>query len=138
MKNVTKILSFIFILSILSFKTFSQLKIGDKKEDGIIFFVDSSGNHGLIAYNKDLKKMNWNKANKACQEIGEGWHLPTKEELEKLYQVKSNIGDFDNFYYWSSTIDNKGNPWGINFANGIPQISTTKIISVCVRPVKAF
>jgi hypothetical protein len=118
--------------------SFSQIKIGDKLEGGIVYFVDSTLKHGLISDIKDLKKMNWNKATKYCEEKGNGWHLPTKDELDKLYQQKDLIGGFDNFYYWSSTLDKNDNPWGQNFANGIPEVSRVKIISVCVRAVKSF
>jgi len=136
--NYKHIFTLCFFYFYFTCNVFSQIKIGDKKEDGIVCFVDNTGKHGLIAYNKDLKKMNWNKANKACEEIGNGWHLPTKEELDKLYQSKDVIGDLDNFYYWSSTLDKKDNPWGQNFANGVPEVSNSKIIKVCVRPVKSF
>jgi hypothetical protein len=82
--------------------------------------------------------MNWNKSKKACEEKGDGWHLPKKEELDKLYQQRDLIGGFDNFYYWSSTLDKNHNPWGQNFTNGIPEIIRVKVISVCVRAVKSF
>ena len=118
--------------------SFSQIKIGDKLEGGIVYFVDSTLKHGLISDIKDLRKMNWNKAVKACEEKGNGWHLPTKDELDKLYQQKDLIGEFDNFYYWSSTLDKNDNPWGQNFANGVPEVSRVKVISVCVRAVKSF
>ena len=136
--NFKLIITFLIISILFTKATFSQIKIGDKREDGIVYFVDSTGKHGLIADIKDSKKMNWNKAKSSCEERGNGWHLPTKDELDKLYQQKDLVGDFDNFYYWSSTLDKKDNPWGQNFANGIPQIGTTKIIRVCVRAVKSF
>jgi hypothetical protein len=133
-KNLLFIVAFFFVINF----SYSQVKLGDKLEGGIVYFIDATGKHGLIADVKDLKKMNWNKAKKACEEKGDGWHLPTKEELDKLYQQRDLIGGFDNFYYWSSTLDKNDNPWGQNFANGIPEVSRVKVISVCVRAVKSF
>ena len=42
--------------------------------------------------------MNWHDANKACNALGKGWRLPTKDELNTLYQNKDfklNIGLMD-------------------------------------------
>ncbi len=57
----------------------------------------------LEVMTKDLGEMNWDEAMKACAALGDGWRLPTKEELNVLYQNKDKIGGFDNNYYWSST-----------------------------------
>jgi hypothetical protein len=45
-----------------------------------------------------------NNAIKICRDIGEGWHLPTIEELNILYINKGKIGGFNNGHYWSSSI----------------------------------
>ena len=47
--------------------------------------------------------MKWEDAKKACERLGSGWRLPTKEELNILYQNKSKIGGFADNLYWSST-----------------------------------
>jgi len=57
----------------------------------------------LEVMTKDLGEMNWDDAMKACASLGDGWRLPTKDELNILYQNKDKIGGFDNNYYWSST-----------------------------------
>jgi hypothetical protein len=50
------------------------------------------------------EKMNWQSANYACVSLGNGWRLPTKEELNILYFNKNKIGGFDALGpYWSST-----------------------------------
>ena len=51
---------------------------------------------------KDLGKMSWDDAKNSCAELGNGWRLPTKEELIFLYENKEKIGGFDNSYYWCS------------------------------------
>ena len=58
----------------------------------------------LEVYANDFpEKMNWDDAAKACNNLGEGWRLPTKEELNKLFKEKDNIGGFESEFYWSST-----------------------------------
>lgn len=49
----------------------------------------------------------WNESVIACLNLGEGWRLPTKEELNILYLNKSQIGNFTDFSYWSSTEKDK-------------------------------
>jgi hypothetical protein len=39
----------------------------------------------------------------ACYILGEGWRLPSKEELKILYQNRNKIGGFEGIYYLSSS-----------------------------------
>mgnify|MGYP000138273031 CR=1 FL=1 len=39
---------------------------------------------------EDLGRMRWDAAKKACADIGDGWRLPTKDELNILYKMKIN------------------------------------------------
>lgn len=59
----------------------------------------------LEVYHSDLGKMSWDEAKMACNDLGEGWRLPSKEELEQMHiQLHAkNKGNFQNDYYWSST-----------------------------------
>ena len=59
----------------------------------------------LVAQNDFPNLMKWNETKVACNFLGNGWRLPTKEELYKLYQNKDTIGGFKNQFYWSSTAD---------------------------------
>ena len=43
-----------------------------------------------------------------------GWRLPTKEELNEIYQSEN---DFEKLWYWSST-ERYGGAWCQNFNNG--------------------
>lgn len=47
-------------------------------------------------------EMNWDDASKACQSLGKGWRLPTKQELSTLFKKKDKIGGFKGKIYWSS------------------------------------
>jgi hypothetical protein len=51
------------------------------------------------------KEMNWEDAKKECENLGSGWRLPTKDELNILFQNKDKIGGFSSTNYWSSTED---------------------------------
>jgi clan AA aspartic protease (TIGR02281 family) len=51
------------------------------------------------------KIMDWDNAKNACASLGDGWRLPTKEELNILFENKEKIGGFVHDLYWSSTKD---------------------------------
>ena len=48
------------------------------------------------------QEVNWDEANKVCNELSNGWRLPTKDELNILYQNKDFIGGFFNTSYWGT------------------------------------
>ena len=73
---------------------------------------------GLEVMTKDLGLMKWEAAKIACENLGDGWRLPTKEEFILMYINKDKIGGFTNEFYWSSTeLDNPGVAWGFCFNN---------------------
>lgn len=39
-------------------------------------------------------------AKKACAKLGTGWRMPTKAELEVMYNNRVKVGGFINTYYW--------------------------------------
>lgn len=57
----------------------------------------------IIAQNDFPTQMNWADAKKACEALGEGWRLPTRDELNSMYINKNKIGGFRPSPYWSST-----------------------------------
>ena len=48
-------------------------------------------------------EVTWYNAKRECKELGKGWRLPTKDELDVMYNNKDLIGNFVNTNYWSST-----------------------------------
>ena len=82
---------------------YAQIKVGNQKDGGIVFWVDSTGTHGLIADIKDLGKFNWNDATNTCKNKGAGWYLPSQDEIEKLLKYQDKVGGFADEYYWSSS-----------------------------------
>ena len=71
-----------------------------------------------VAENDFPKSMNWNEAVKACTDLGNGWKLPTKYELNLMYLNKDKIGDVANKGYWSSSEGAKSDAWRQDFLNG--------------------
>jgi hypothetical protein len=65
-----------------------------------------------------LGQMNWGDAEKACSDLGVGWRLPTKDELNVLYQNKDKIGGFVNDNYWSSNQYFNGTAFVQDFNSG--------------------
>ena len=66
---------------------------------------------------KDLGRMNWEEAKKACADLGDGWRLPTMDELKKMYELKDKIGGFEKGFYWSSMESSKSSASGLFFRN---------------------
>lgn len=62
-----------------------------------------------------------------------GWRLPTKEELNEIYESEN---DFANVWYWSSTESNGHNAWFQYFNSGY-QYSYGKTSGNYVRAVRS-
>jgi hypothetical protein len=104
---------------------------------GIVFFVESSGLHGLEAKATDeANYLTWAQAITAASAYGPGWHLPSKDELNQLYLQKTVVGGFALNYYWSSTVISIF-AWYQNFTNGVQDYSS-KEDQLPVRAVRAF
>jgi hypothetical protein len=73
----------------------------------------------LVAQFDYPQNLDWDNANKACQSLGDGWRLPTKDELDTLYKNRTKIGGFFDKSYWSSTEYTSNHACFQNFGNGI-------------------
>ena len=75
-----------------------------------------------VARNDFPNTQNWYDAKAKCNKLGEGWRLPTKDELTKLYNNNDKIGGFKtnvfDAYYWSSTEYGENLVWYQDFSNG--------------------
>jgi hypothetical protein len=91
----------------------------------------------LEVMTKDLGIMEWATASKACADLGDGWRLPTKEELNTLYQNRYVIGGFTKNYYWSSSEYVNSSAWTQGFISGY-QPNLDKGNPNSVRAVRAF
>jgi serine/threonine protein kinase len=116
------------------------LKIGQKYEGGIIFYLDNSGKHGKVCSEKDLGSFDWDSAMEECQNLNmngySDWHLPSIDELKLLYDQKHIIPELST-YYWSSSEGDNDTAWGQLFTNGI-KAKINKVGTDNVRPIRAF
>ncbi len=172
--------------------TVTTYSVGDFAQGGIVFWVDETGQHGLVAAKEDQStEVRWyagtygntqakgdgpfaGEANtsiiiaaqvaigddgstyaaRICNElqITEGgktygdWYLPSKEELNLMYQNKAVIdataganggSGFAYAPYWSSTEKSNGFAWLQYFDKG-SQYYSEKDITSRVRAVRAF
>ena len=90
-----------------------------------------------VAQNYFPKTMNWNDAVKACTDLGSGWRLPTKYELNLMYVNKDKIDGFASSLYWSSTEGSNYLVWIQSFGTG-SQYGSVKYANYSVRAVRAF
>ena len=85
--------------------------------------------------------MEWKDAMSACQKLGSGWRLPSKEELEEMYTQlhKKGKGNFStDDLYWSNSEDNRRKlyfMWAFDFEIG-RSLGLEPSFSRCVRAVR--
>jgi hypothetical protein len=91
-----------------------------------------------IAQNDFPDIMNWYDAKDACNSLGIGWRLPTREELKILYNNKSKIGGFTDYFYWGSSIDENGWVSDMSFFEGAIGNSPKNLSGKHVRAVKSL
>ena len=92
----------------------------------------------LEVMTEDLEgRYTWDDAMKACADLGDGWRLPTKDELNLLYENKEKIGGFASDYYWSSTEGDLYDAWFQDFFDG-GQYPSRETTNSYVRAVRAF
>ena len=152
----------------------ASFTIGQAYHGGIIFYIDNTGNHGLIAATSDQgtgiswKKTknvltgatgnavgtglsntqkivaaqgNGNYAASLCLNYESGnfkdWYLPSKKELDLLYQQRNVVGNLSATNYWSSTEATKGKAWDQEFGGGF-QFKDDKGFTLNVRAISSF
>jgi len=115
----------------------------------VIFFDGSDKIGNIQVYSSDVGEMNWEDANFACKNLGEGWRLPTISELELIEKNEDDLkGLFKNSYYWSSTENLEGKIYVINIGSTFVSAldkrilggyrSSNKIENYYVRPVRTL
>ena len=190
-KTITAALSFLLIFSCTkqnvskpsasanassSANSTTAFHIGQSFGGGIIFYIDNTGQHGLIAaINDQGTGISWNKNGKnintgaKATAVGTGnanttkivnaqsktgtyaallcfkykhngftdWYLPSKDELNLLYQQRNVVGGLGATNYWSSSEVSRGKAWDQEFGGGF-QFKDTKSFTLNVRAVSSF
>jgi len=108
-------------------------------------------NNLLIAQYDFQNSMPYEDAKYVCLKLGDGWRLPTKDELNLIYENKDQIKGFvsqlqiqndseyytdPNIYYWSGTEHDNMYIWIQGFTNTTIAI-TKKTSYLFVRAVKS-
>ena len=105
-------------------------KIGDKMPDGAIYAGISPDMHKPLYATPvtAIGHYDWNKGAEYCAALKTNghpdWRLPTKDELNVLYNNSAAIGGFDTSgletfgWYWSSSEGDHGLVWGQRFSDG--------------------
>ena len=142
----------VLVMSVTVSSKAQAVQIGQHYAGGIVFYVDESGQHGLVAASSDISGMyNWRNAKKACtaynvtigDQTYDDWFLPSKDELNELYKNKDAVGGFANHYssipaiYWSSSERDTDRIWFQDFTDG-GQFYINKFFFRRVRAVRAF
>ena len=134
-------------LSTTALASAAMPNIGDSYGGGVVFYVDGTGQHGLIAAKTDMpghsfKKeegfFNWYGAKDAANAFVEGfsdWFLPNREQLHKLY-ISRGAG-MATTVYWSASESDAESAWAENFASG-EQLVGNKTNGSRVRAVRLF
>ncbi|MBD0830898.1 hypothetical protein [Aestuariibaculum sediminum] len=151
------------------------LMLGDNYQGGIIFYLDNTEKHGLIAAKTDQSTTDpwWNGsfikteatsnsdgssntnmiiqaqgdngayAAKLCKDYSGGgfndWFLPSKDQLNILYEHKALVGGFSNQIYWTSSEYDLGSAWVQDFETGEQHLdNTSDSAGVRTRAIRAF
>ena len=86
------------------------------------------------------EKMNWEDAKKAYEALGDGWRLPTLDELDYLLQNRVAIGGFSDNNYWGSSNNDDvrmESAWGMDFVSGRQELFV-KAKLLYIRAVRAL
>ena len=89
-----------------------------------------------IEIHPEEKKLTWDESVKYCKSLGEGWRLPTVQELWYISEDKNLKKEFSVSSYWSSTESNSNCAWGFYFDYGYAYNYISKKDGGCVRAVR--
>ncbi|CAN5443783.1 hypothetical protein BH10BAC2_BH10BAC2_36500 [soil metagenome] len=194
MKTQTKLLAFLLLLASSctkeninrppsantqsadgAFSPAATFTIGQSLNGGIIFYIDATLQHGLIAATSDQGTgISWNNGSNVTTNatgtvVGTGlsntkkirntqgktgtyaallclnyktgvykdWYLPSKDELNLLFQQRAVVGGFSGTNYWSSSEVSRGKAWDQEFGGGF-QFKDTKSFTLNVRAISSF
>lgn len=138
MKNNMKIGISIFALLVFSIMAYSSTEEGnqdgEKEKSEETISTVKVGN--LEVMTKDIGMLTWSEAMDEASKKGDGWRVPTTDELLVIYENRDripNLGAFDTF--WSSEEEDRYNALQMTFSDG--RITYyEKNVHNCVRLVR--
>lgn len=111
---------------------------------GYVIQLNAEGTHGLVASRNGQGYATWDVAhervNMSHDKWGgkfKDWRMPTKRELNLMYNNKNEIKRFENDTYWSSTELDKDSAWKQDFLDG-DQNFMNKMVQYLLRVVRDF
>jgi hypothetical protein len=125
----------------------AEPKIGDKMPDGTVLAgISPDTNKPMYAMPADASlTMTFNEATEYAAKLDahghQDWRVPTKAELNVLFNNRAAIGGFDISgpnpagRYWSASPYNTWDAWGQRFSDGL-QNYYSKNLHSSVRPVR--
>jgi hypothetical protein len=106
------LIAFVLLGLILVSEAQTKHTIGERFGGGIVFYVDATGEHGLIAETIDQSGGSYHdhaerhalmgKHSKAGETFTD-WQLPSIKILQELYKQREIVGGFSNKTYWSAS-----------------------------------
>lgn len=86
-------------------------------KDSIIGITAQVGNIE-VAHNDFPGTWSLSVATKACAKLGDGWRLPTKEEMDQIFASRREIGGFTTEFYWYNDARVKDSYGFLDFKDG--------------------
>ena len=98
-------------------------KVGDVgPAGGIVFMQHDDGTCVECWIHDEPEEMTWDEAREHVKTFNHGgyndWVLPTKEELNKMYENKDQIGNLKDSFYWSDAEYSEIYAWLQNISTG--------------------
>jgi len=73
----------------------------------------------------------------AARGLGADWFLPSRDELNEIFQNRAVVGNLGTSWFWSSSQDDAHFAWDQNFAGGGQNVASKRHFGA-VRAVRAF
>lgn len=147
MKRLLILLGALLALSSTSFA--QRRQVGDivmiNGELGVVYAVTSDGLHGK-AMSVAENYCDWASAKKWCSQLGGGWKLPLRSDLQIIYNKFNKINqvlkangytEVREVWYWTSEEYDKDCAWYVRMPSGYNNL-TPKYDVNYVRAVSAF
>jgi hypothetical protein len=135
--NMKKLLTILLLIVLVSCESTSKPPSSNTDFKNIVGKSVMIGRIEVAQYDFPIF-MNWVDATKACADLGDGWRLPTKDELKYLYVNKIAIGEFTNKSYWSSTVVDNETAVGQFFILDGDYFFQSKADANFVRAIRTF